>query len=312
MRGLLILDVTNDSGRPLPSDWCETVGVPSLTRLRYDSPSADPFLELLLRTHAATLRHVELHRLDDVPAVLLARALQLRSLKCLPCEGLSKLVDLPGLAHIDLYCEGGSDDQEGAAFPPGTLAFLSGASHLRSVKLCLSAEDPDAPLRALSTSPSAQHLQELVALADNEDPPETFVTTLVTPFLPSFTSLRTLIVDDDLEQDFLLAVSPTVLPCLTTLKVDVLEDSCMHGTLHRPAVHDVLMRNPHLHLYIEKGFPEKVMCNDCPWCKWGCHELLAETKNSEVCYSSHSKSATCPKECFQAFSPSNPLHPSNN
>ncbi|XP_034251910.1 uncharacterized protein LOC117651718 isoform X2 [Thrips palmi] len=102
MRGLLTLDVTNNSRRPLPSDWCEADGVPSLTRLRYDSPSADPFLELLLRTHAATLQHVELHRLEDVPASLLAQALQLRSLKCLPCEGLWRLVALPGLAHIDL------------------------------------------------------------------------------------------------------------------------------------------------------------------------------------------------------------------
>ncbi|XP_034252554.1 uncharacterized protein LOC117652031 [Thrips palmi] len=149
-RGLLTLDVTNNSRRPLPSDWCEADGVPSLTRLRYDSPSADPFLELLLRTHAATLQHVELHRLEDVPASLLASALQLRSLKCSPCEGLSKLVDLPDLSSIDLSHESYLNchclEAESAAFPRGTLAFLTEASHLRSVTLCVSTEDSEAPL----------------------------------------------------------------------------------------------------------------------------------------------------------------------
>ncbi|XP_034252221.1 uncharacterized protein LOC117651858 [Thrips palmi] len=310
-RGLLTLDVTNNSRRPLPSDWCETVGVPSLTRLRYDSPSADPFLELLLRTHAATLQHVELQRLEDVPASLLAHALQLRSLKCSPCEGLSQLVDLPDLSSIDLSHEGESNChclQATAAFPRGTLAFLTEASHLRSVTLCVFTEDSEAPLRALSLSPSAANIENLVALA--HDQPESYLLGEIAPFLSSFRSLRTLIVEDEPVHEFLEAVSPAALPCLTTLKFCIHEDSCMHGTLHTPGVHDLLIRNPRLHVY---NFDLHVVCcGECPWCRWGCHEPLKGTANREVCYSSHSKSASCPEECFQAFSPSYLPYPRNN
>lgn len=147
-------------GKHLPDTWCEKEVLPCLSELVYVSERMDPFLLLLLKTHAATLEEVFLLGMEeDIPVSLLASMPSLRRLQCSPSEDMPLLLSLP-LQVVALQVP--SDEP----FPEGALKFLGQASQLRSVSFyggfsfgfC---ENPGAVLQALSTSFSARLLETL-------------------------------------------------------------------------------------------------------------------------------------------------------
>lgn len=236
--GLRKLDIGNNSNVVLPAAWCDREVRPSITDLVYLSSCADPFLELLLRTHAGTLRKVSLYLTEGTPVPSLARIPGLQSLICHPHEDLPQLLEIPHLDTLELM-ESPVDEP----FNPGALDLLRRASHLRTVTFSFTFLNPHAPLLALGGSPSARLLQSLELLRvlwlDLD---------LLAATLPQFPCLRTLSLDVFPSYGFFRAVSPTSAPSLCTLTVCPSSKLCPHAWLHGPAVQDLLQRNRCLHL----------------------------------------------------------------
>ncbi|XP_034256617.1 uncharacterized protein LOC117654269 isoform X2 [Thrips palmi] len=272
---------------PEPLPWPEQRS--SLTALQYitGSVTADPFLGLLLRTHATTLEEVAFDgALEELPVALLVNMPRLRSLDCRSQDGVSQLQALPSLESISLYVH---DD---GAWSPGVLDYLRQAPKLRSVTF----EGPQAhidivaPLRALAESPCANTLQSL-SLHCKLDMFE-----LVASTPPQFPSLQTLelhIKDAGPFDTFLRAVSSSTAPCLTELRLA--PGGCPHAFLHGPALLDLLARNPRLHFRILSAALRSCACQ---WCAWGCHVELRGTALRRA-FAGHARTTDCPKDCFR-------------
>ncbi|XP_034248629.1 uncharacterized protein LOC117649734 [Thrips palmi] len=291
--GLKELQIDNNTEKALPAAWCERQVSPSMTKLLYLGPSAGPFLELLLRTHAATLQDVSLYLTEGTPVSFLEKIPGLRHLVCHPHEDLSRLSKLPELQTLDL-----AESPDDEPFVAGALELLRQASHLRTVTFCFTWVQPLAPLSALVESPSARLVENLelcsARWADLD---------VVAAALPQFPSLRTLSLDIVPSYDFLRAVSPTSAPSLTTLKVYPSRRLCLHAWLHDPANQDLLARNARLHL--QPIFPQSVStvtisdkC-ECQWCRWGCHSSLRGPISADTSFATHGKMSSCPTGCFQ-------------
>ncbi|XP_034242253.1 uncharacterized protein LOC117645855 isoform X2 [Thrips palmi] len=273
---------------PLPASWCDVEVGPSLTHLDYRSRRVDPFLELLLRTHAETLEVVDLRRTKNIPVALLSKMPRLRCLRCVPINDLMQLVAVPNLQSLELICV-----RNLSAFLHDVESFLCVVSQLRRVKLELEDRSipTDAFLLALSRSPSAPILEALTVkgLIGSLRP---------VTFIPAeFLSLQCLHLGLVPSDEMLRSVSPTSLPSLTTLTVEAPRDTCLHSWLHYPAVQDVLLRNKGLHLRVSRSkAPEDCAC---PWCRWGCHVPLG----CDFSFSAHARRAGCPVKCLQVVHP---------
>ncbi|XP_034253481.1 uncharacterized protein LOC117652571 [Thrips palmi] len=265
---------------------------PSLTKLVYQSQSADPFLVLLLKTHAATLQEVRLAGLQDLPAALLAGVPGLRTLHCAPRDDLPLLLTLANLQSIVLT------DLKRNVTPPGARDFLAQASHLRSVALHLTPAVSKSLLLALGRSRSAGLVESIVVATVLDLALEDLV--VVLRRFPSLRSFDTLYLSAD---SLLKAISPESAPSLTTLSV-VPRASCLHSSIHQDAVLDLLLRNPRLHLRL---YPPTVLHLDvcpCEWCVKGCHkELKAPFGLLRLAFSSHRRGAGCPRGCYQLVVP---------
>ncbi|XP_034240599.1 uncharacterized protein LOC117644933 isoform X2 [Thrips palmi] len=300
IEGLQELHFANSVLKPLPALTGDLDVRPSLTRLTYHARDADSFLLLLLKTHAATLQAVQLDILTDVPVSSLAKLNELRSLECYPSEDLSQLASLPKLESFAPSWTAGN------LIPAGALDFLSQAPHLRTLLLYPPCTNPEALLRSLVGSRSAQFLVQLdvCASADLWD-------LCVAPALSNFHSLQSLDMGCEPSDVFLRAVSPTSVPCLTSLLVAFSKGSCLHAWFHRPAIQDVLVRNPRLHLrrsiyyYTSEnrysGYSSYCGGEDgsCMWCHWGCHGSLMKVSWNKVAASAHARRAACPRDCVQ-------------
>lgn len=293
IHGLRKLDIGNHSDVVLPAAWCDREVPPSITDLSYLSSCPEPFLELLLRTHADTLRKVSLFLTEGTPVPSLARIPGLQYLLCHPHEDLPQLLEAHELHTLEL--QESADDEP---FKPGTLDLLRRASHLRTVSFCFTFVDPGAPLLALSRSASAQLLRSLELLSVMW-----LDLGLLAAALPHFPSLRTLTLDVQPSYDFFRAVSPTSAPSLCILTVRPSSKLCPHAWLHDPAVQDLLQRNSCLHLsffLVSRDstitIPENCRCQ---YCRWGCHAPLRGPAIQNIPFSSHSKRSECPGGCFQ-------------
>lgn len=262
-----------------------TDSTPSLKSLYYGGAcfNVDPLLEWLLRTHTLTLEHVSL-RTSSLPVSLIKGIAGLRSLSCFVSEDLAKLATLPNLDTVDLWDFAVED------FPSEAVHFLLQAPHLRSVTLPLPTKHPMAPLLAL-----AGHRIETLELRC-----ASAVVDLVASALHLFPALKNFTLSRCKPSNyFLKSVSCTSLPHLSSLTVWS-RHSCPHAWLHDPAVQDLLVRNPLLHLRVPKGESIPEGC-DCPWCLWGCHATPGFRANAcgGFAFSSHSRRAGCPRGCFQ-------------
>lgn len=276
----------------LPATWCRVKGRPSLTELGYSMRCCDPFLELLLTTHAPTLEVVKIITDYELPIELLARLPRLRSLTCrLGDDELFPLAALPNLASVTFTNVSDS-------FPHGVVKYLRHALQLRSVSFIMPNKDPAAPLLALGDSPSARHIKTLyLENASGE---------VVAASLHKFPGLQSLTVTGPYQRrpfqlfdadSFLGAISHAALTSLT------LEDypkrnpkDCFHSWLHGPVVQNLFAVNPYLHLRCERFRPLAPDCG-CPWCLRGCHAELSGKRDSA--FASHSRRPQCPRDCFQ-------------
>lgn len=288
LQELVICNIDTDA--PLPADCCNVERGSSLTMLYYseEGEEAHPFLILLLKTHAATLQDVTIT--TELPVSSLACIPGLRSLASYPHEELPLLLTLP-LARLELLGDEFNND-----FPPGALDFLRRARHLQDVWLCV----PDlAVLVAVSSLPSARFISSL-EVVDASDLLQGSVSILL-----RFPSLRSLRLGGEPSIDFLRAISPESAPCLATLNVRLGPADCPHAWLHRPAVQDLLVRNPRLHLRLRNAYygGSLIIPADCrcPWCSWGCHRLAHRLleEYGDLNFSSHNRKADCPLGCFQ-------------
>ncbi|XP_034240668.1 uncharacterized protein LOC117644952 [Thrips palmi] len=261
---------------------------PSLRKLSYWSREVDPCLDLLLKTHAPTLEEVFLFFLHEIPTTLLGSMPRLRVLACHPCDRLSELADLPSLESVRLM---GARVTEDGAFCAGLVDFLRRSSHLRSVEFNGTRDvGSDAHLVALADSPSALHINAISGVDVAQGLLERVAATL-----PKFSLLKYLGLDSVPPNVVLKAISPETLPSLSVLSVRSTDRGmCLHAWLHDPAVQDVLVRNPNLHLY-EAGMSTIPDNCACAWCRWGCHGTLQHFNY----YSSHVRRADCPQKCFQ-------------
>ncbi|XP_034244642.1 uncharacterized protein LOC117647171 isoform X2 [Thrips palmi] len=290
--GLRKLSIQNYSQESLSVAWCDLKTRPSLTKLLYSSNLSEPFLHLLLETHAATLQEMCLFCRNDQVGTLLAQIPNLRSLTCFPSNDLSHLAVLPDLQSIHVM-------SLSEAYPPGALEFLRGASNLRSVKITNNFSSE--PALALAESPSASQIESLTITTILSE-----TLALVVPVLCKFSSLTSLSMNS-IEFDcvnFLRAMCWTSLPCLTTLKIPFPREICLHSWLHGPAVQGTLIRNPRLHIRDRTASTTAEDCS-CQWCQWGCHELLRESDKPKA-YASHSRGPECPADCYRVVLPTGP------
>ncbi|XP_034243456.1 uncharacterized protein LOC117646534 [Thrips palmi] len=286
LRGLktLLLDATG-AQECLPAAWCDREAEPSLSDLVFVSHTANPFLQLLLKTHASTLQNVRLLTGDHVPVSSLLNIPGLRCLRCSPNVDLSPFVALPSLRTIELF------DAEG--YHRGALQFLREASHLRSVRLW---DCTDSVLLALGESPSAPLIEQLVFTFSKRP-----VLKALSLALPKFHALKVLDVQSEFFDSLdtvwqVVCHEPT--PRLITLVVYPFvygDGRCLHEWLHSRYVQDVLWTNPWLHLCV-RAQNLRGRCNSCSWCLEDCHQLLR--RSAPRSFSSHSKKAGCPKDCF--------------
>ncbi|XP_034231837.1 uncharacterized protein LOC117639910 [Thrips palmi] len=263
------------------------VGVSSLKKLSYASPSYDFYLEYLLKTHAATLEDVHLD-LTHIPVSSLKLLLNLRTLSFETDSGddLSELENLPNLSSLKfgLNC----------TFSTGGLKLLRRAPRLRSVSVPCADPDPTAPLLALAASPSALILETLHL----DGLPSSSLLGHMAAALPQFPALRTLSMvisfqykEVDLA-DFVRAVSPTTAPRLTMLALQLTppEGVCPQAWIHGPSIRDLLQRNPSLHL---RALLLPCYYVNCSWCLWD----LRETRQAVL--GAHARQAGCPPDCYR-------------
>ncbi|XP_034248611.1 F-box/LRR-repeat protein 12-like isoform X2 [Thrips palmi] len=301
------LNIWINSDASMPIAWCDVKQKPSLTLLSYTSPTMDPFLHLMLQTHAATLEKVYLNKVwkmpepasnavpgqSDFPLTLLNAIPRLRALCCFPNDGLSQLQAgdaLKELSFTGIHREG---------FPAGALEFIRKATQLQVVNIDLPYEDPSGPVQALAESCSAPRLEHLFLRSTHGSN----ALDVLAAALPRFPALQTLGVASTPPDSLLRAVSPAALPRLSMFRVCCFE-TCAHAWLHDPFVQDVLVRNPQLHLRIEVSAAPVLEDCPCPWCRWGCHKELAQRPSSLWSFfSAHRKKADCPRDCFQVALP---------
>ncbi|XP_034255366.1 uncharacterized protein LOC117653669 [Thrips palmi] len=288
IQGIEELTVNHGHRVPLPAPWCEVPVRPSLTKLALSSRAGGPFMHQLLSTHAATLQDVSIPRLAEaeVPTALLGELPQLRRLACRATQSLSELADHPSLAQIQLF---GGD----VAFPDGARALLRRAPHLRALEFHgASGISSAADLRELAGSRSAPLLESLIGVGGAPE-----VLEQLAPLLPRFSSLQCLNLASA-PPNLLRAISPESLPSLSTLSLTCPDQgTCLHAWLHDPAIQDLLLRNPRLHL-LHCGLLDVPQGCACVWCRWGCHARL----RSGWLYSAHP--GACPRNCFQVAGPS--------
>ncbi|XP_034246898.1 uncharacterized protein LOC117648502 [Thrips palmi] len=256
----------------------------SLVKLSY-SRFQDPFLELLLTTHGATLEEVALLTGDSLPVNLLAAMPRLRSLTC---HMSNELVYSHGLSRLETLHLNASD----RFFTPNALEFFRRAPNLRTVSFSVPRQDPASPLQALAASPSARVLEVLNL---RWGAPHLMDLTWLAGFIPRFPSLRSLSLDTSLlrvDLDGLLqSVTPTSAPSLTALRMT--SSGCPHAWLHRSAVQELLTRNARLHLHVGGDIPRQCSCE---WCSRGCHAGLRGTLSRRA-MASHRRTAGCPSGC---------------
>ncbi|XP_034244668.1 uncharacterized protein LOC117647173 [Thrips palmi] len=278
---------------PNPASWSITAKQPSLTKLVYTG-ILDPFLELLLTTHAPTLEDVSLslRETDHLPMNLLRMMPRLRSFAC----KASALLDTAGLSNLNTLK---FIDEDLPDFPPSALNFLCQAPHLRSVSFASPKENHAAPLQALASSPSARLLESLTVCWARLHP-DSIGVEMAANILPHFPSLQSLSLEWWLRGDaldgFLQAVTPTSAPSLTSLSMKPLPSECAHGWLHSRAVQELLERNPRLHLHVLGG--NRAECSS-KWCRrLGCHEELLKLDDLQhLVLSAHRRMAGCPNGC---------------
>ncbi|XP_034252219.1 uncharacterized protein LOC117651856 [Thrips palmi] len=294
IQGLKEFNITNSGLKPLPALTGDLDVRFSLTRLVYFARDADSFLLLLLKTHAATLQTVQLEFLTDVPVSSLAKLHELRYLSCYPSGDLWQLASLPKLESF------APSWTPGSLAPSGALYFLSQAPHLRTLVIRPTCTNPEALLRSVVGSRSAQFLRKIDFSASSN-----VWDLCVAPALSNFHSLKSLDMGCEPSDLFLRAVSPASVPCLTSLFVAFSKGSCLHAWFHRPAIQDVLVRNPQLHLrrsiYLTSenryyGYSSYCAAEDgsCMWCHWGCHGSLRKVSWNKMAASAHVRRATCP------------------
>ncbi|XP_034256653.1 uncharacterized protein LOC117654276 [Thrips palmi] len=282
---LLTFNSVELSSLPQTVSWPE--GRPSVTCLSYQArvDDVDPFMGLVLRTHAATLEEVAISRvLGELPVALLVNMPRLWSLRCSSQDCVSQLQGLPNLKSLSVEHDG--------AWSPGLLDYLRQAPRLQSVTFeGLKAHiDIVAPLRALAESPCANALQSL-SLPCKLEMFELVASTL--PQFPSLQTLELLIEDAGPFDSFLRAVSSSTAPCLTELRLA--PGGCPHAFLHGPALLDVLARNPRLHFRILSAVWPYCACQ---WCAWGCHVELRGAALGRA-FAGHARTTDCPKDCFK-------------
>ncbi|XP_034243417.1 uncharacterized protein LOC117646514 [Thrips palmi] len=268
--------------------------MPTLKRLEIIGDRMDPFAEYLLKKHADTLQEVRVY-FRDVPVSLLMVLPRLRSLACMSHKDLAQLSNLENLDSFELLYDLDEVPKEKDVFCPGTLKFLRRASHLKSVTMPLHSP---ANLSALSLSFSSAVVEAL----DLNCFPGFYFEGLI-DVLHQFPSLRTLSVDAEPPDDFLRTISPVSLPRLATLVVYPPKNPSIRAWLHEPAIQDLLIRNPDLHLFIHNRRSRGVYACFCVWCSRGHRSSRADYSRQPV--SSHKRKAGC--NCFQvAVSPPQP------
>ncbi|XP_034237173.1 uncharacterized protein LOC117642760 [Thrips palmi] len=302
LKDLCELELRMQCSPPLSDALLSTQAVkPSLTKLIYGY-SADYFVQLLLRTHAATLENVCLMTGGQLPSAL--RTIVAPNLQSLTCHLNSDLAYSEALSHVHKLKLIAFGEYP---FPPEALDFLRQSAQLRSVKLTFvkALPSPADPLFALAASPSAPSLESLSLLCASDS------LRAMAGVLARFPSLQTLTIsilqsitymsaDAKLCDDFMRAVSPESAPRLTSLTLPPVK-GCIHSWLHGPAVQDLLARNPGLHLRADcdaMEFPAP-HC-DCHWCRWGCHQELKTAAGLRRCsFAAHFKEVGCPKGCVK-------------
>lgn len=259
---------------PLPDRPAQS----SLKQLTYTSGSSDPHLELLLRSHAGSLREVKLVFVNNVPAAVLAGLSSLVHLECPLLDDMPQLLTCPRLTSILLRGRSDPDGTDQAA--RGARDFLRQATQLRKVQLYAVAlphkKALDVSLVEALAQSGRSEVEHLV-LEGTGRPGKKYKPSpcllRLAAVLPGLPQLRHLQLDAIAPDDFFRAISPASLPALRNLVLRA-PDGCTHDWVHGPAVQSVLRRNPLLHLrclFSRKCEPKQERCK---WCLWGCHEVI--------------------------------------
>ncbi|XP_052124042.1 uncharacterized protein LOC113211243 [Frankliniella occidentalis] len=242
------------------------------------SPDEEPFCDLILSTHAATLESVSLGYyplISTSASTLLAGMPHLRRLRCGMMPGLEAVAGCEQLRLLHLCV---AYDGEALA----TAEFLRRATQLLKVRLqCVPyvgmapSSDMDFVLALAATGRS--HLEDLSINVEDwhqDHIPQQQQSLLKA--LPRLPALKHLEVHGEANDELLLGITPANAPALRTLNVFTISSvECAHDALHRGAVQKLLSLNPELEFstYVQS------YCSTggrCAWCSLGCHQEMRD------------------------------------
>ncbi|XP_026285038.1 uncharacterized protein LOC113211019 [Frankliniella occidentalis] len=238
------------------------------------SRATQPFVNLLLAGHAATLQEVHMHHAGGASAKsagLLAGMPKLHNLVCDLLPGLQAVGACRSLRNVTLLVRPYSP-----AAVRDAVKFLRRAAQLTTVVLGFAEDDPaeeDVPadfgvelLAALTRT-----LEGLSVIAHPSFSLRPLV--LALPRLPCLTQLS--VTHAPLTDDLLQGITPATAPALRSLQHRRLPDGedCTHAWMHGPAVGAVLAANPSLHILVRD--PAYCRRPSCRACAKGCHRELA-------------------------------------
>ncbi|XP_052130057.1 uncharacterized protein LOC113214181 isoform X3 [Frankliniella occidentalis] len=302
--GLVKLEVEVWGGRlPTPFQTECTISAPSLRHFKCVlSPEMEPFVNLILAGHAATLETVDLNSeasgmfcVATVP--LLLGLPKLTKLSCCNIPGVEAVAASHTLRKLELTVRTETEHRGAVA---GAAALLMRAPQLREVKVWYSpctadvgvdviwalASSGRSPLESLEIENDGNgqyfcHLQELIAA------------------MPSLLALRHLRVDvgGNMEKldELALAITPATAPALRSVKLGLGTGLCGHACLHRDAFKTNMSKNPLLHLGLS-ALPQYCGILSCEACGVGCHEVMKKFESYDFYLFWHDFDTKCPQD----------------
>lgn len=297
---------TGSSASTLPNHLTR----PSLKKLVYSG--VYPCFEFLVRSHASTLKAIEISPKLNLPLSCLIDVPHLRELRCSTLKDLPLLVTSKSLTSLTLDVTSTSDEENFIAAE----AFLRAAPNLKRVVFYqfyffIEDEKPEDSaslaklVRALAASGRAK-VEEMIFEKENDD--DWSVTDRVRCYdrflpylqdlaaaLPRLPYLTTLDLGGCVSADFLAAISPTTAPMLTRLYLyaNGKDSFCSHEWIHREEVQQLFIRNRHLHVLTVIWCK---YCSICNVCQRGCHALPVkweERRKRFVGFFGHRETVCC-------------------
>ncbi|XP_034246411.1 uncharacterized protein LOC117648182 isoform X2 [Thrips palmi] len=283
---------------PIPPHISDAAVPASLRRLHYEYENSgvlDPFLQLLLTRHAATLESVGVWTVDPRAGVLLSAMPHLRKLECLLQEDMRALALPPSLRTLDLdLCVHLETAEPGRV--PGLEAFLH-AAVVQLDELVLRCgrgswtDDPEVVelVRCVGGARATGSVLRSLAFQSGRG----HATVILSPLASALAHLPRLARLDIgclPTAAFLEALDGAVLPELTELTVCLTSlRACEHRWMHSVEVRGLMGRYPRLHVVIQ-SVQYKDGCQ-CKFCKMDCHDV--PTKGPCLIYSHRRGSTSC-------------------